>query len=315
MQRQTFRAMGSEMMVALETTTAATAVLAAVPHWFAQWEQILSRFRSDSELTRLNQQSGTGVRVSSVLWDVLQVALDAARWSDGLVQPTLLAALEVAGYQDSMEGHAWGQEMRSQSGERVPPALDQWRAIRCNPVDQTVWLPPGLRLDLGGIAKGWAADQTARRLQGYGPVLVDAGGDIALPVARLHGQTWPVGVADPAHPDRLLGCLCLDHGAVASSGRDYRRWQRNGQWQHHIIDPRTAQPAQTDVLSATVVGPSATAAEVAAKMVLILGSRAGLAWLDAHPAFAGLLVLEDDTIRYSERIHTHLWKGNTSATA
>lgn len=137
-----------------------------------------------------------------------------------------------------------------------------------------------MRLDLGGIAKGWAADIAAQRLAKAGPALIDAGGDIAVSGPMADGSPWPIAIANPFAPEDSLGLLLLVRGAVATSGRDYRRWTRGGVEQHHIIDPRTGQPAQTDVLSATIVAPDGPAAEMAAKVALILGSQAGLAWLD-----------------------------------
>jgi thiamine biosynthesis lipoprotein len=96
---------------------------------------------------------------------------------------------------------------------------------------------------------------------------------------------------------------------VATSGKDYHRWLRDGIWVHHIIDPRTGLPAVTDVLSATVVAPTALEAEAAAKAALILGSRAGMNWLDADPGLAGVLVLEDGSRFYSARMDQYLWRG------
>ena len=104
-----------------------------------------------------------------------------------------------------------------------------------------------------------------------------------------------------------VALLLISHGGVATSGRDYRRWQRNGVWQHHLLDPSTGRPAETDALSATVIAPSAYEAEIAAKLALILGSRHGLAWLEARPALAGLLILEDGRILSSRRLVNYLW--------
>ena len=97
-------------------------------------------------------------------------------------------------------------------------------------------------------------------------------------------------------------------GGVATSGRDYRRWTRNGTWQHHILDPRTGRPAQSDVLSATVIAPTAYEADVAAKTALILGSRDGLEWIEAHPALAGLLVTDEGQVIRSQRLNDYLWR-------
>jgi thiamine biosynthesis lipoprotein len=116
------------------------------------------------------------------------------------------------------------------------------------------------------------------------------------------GERWPIGVANPLSPDDDLELLLLAGGGVATSGRDYRRWQRDGVWYHHILDPRTGRPAETDVLSATLVAASARAAEVAAKVAFILGSRDGMAWIQARPNLAGLLVLEDGRVMRSNNL-------------
>jgi thiamine biosynthesis lipoprotein len=100
-------------------------------------------------------------------------------------------------------------------------------------------------------------------------------------------------VEDPFHPGEDLLVLHLAGCGVATSGKNRRNWTRNGMFRHHIIDPRTGFPAQSDVLTATVVAPTLLEAEAAAKTLLILGSQAGLAWLEAHPLLAGLLIQED----------------------
>jgi len=159
---------------------------------------------------------------------------------------------------------------------------------------RSVRLAEGVGLDFGGVAKGWAADETVARLSAFGPALMDAGGDIAISGPRQGETPWAIGVANPFFPDDALDNLLLPRRAgVATSGRDYRRWQRNGRWFHHILDPRTGRPAETDVLTATVLAPSAARAEVAAKVALILGSQAAMPWLAARPELAACLVLED----------------------
>jgi thiamine biosynthesis lipoprotein len=298
MHQRAFRAMGCHMLAILDRDDPWTeAQLAAVPAWFEEWEQQLSRFRPDSDLMRLNAAAGRPVAVPPALWDVITVALDAARQSDGLVQPTLLGALEAAGYDRSFDELAPEQ---ATTGAAVRVA--DWHAIELDPHNRTVKLPEGMRLDLGGVAKGWAADQAVRRLSMAGPALVDSGGDISVSGPLADGQPWPIGIDSPFGQHETLGLLLLDHGAVATSGRDYRRWQRGGVEQHHIIDPRTGRPAVTDVIAATVVAPDGPAAEVAAKVALILGSDAGLAWIEARSSLAGLLVLENGHVLHSRRM-------------
>jgi thiamine biosynthesis lipoprotein len=276
--------------------------LEQVPNWFALWEQRLSRFRPDSELSQLNLSAGQNIRISSVMQEVLHSALRASRVSDGMVTPTVLGALEAAGYNRSFEG------LSDAAPEEVVSAYD-WAtnaiatpAVELNTHARTVRLAPGARLDLGGIAKGWAADRAAHHLRRLGPALVSAGGDIAVTAPMEDGEPWPIGVTDPFDQEKDTEILLIYQGGVATSGRDHRRWMKDKLWQHHIIDPRSGQPAQTDVLTATVIAPSAQAAETAAKVVLIAGSSRGLEWLNQRPDFAGLVVLED-----GEKIQSHRW--------
>ncbi|MGQ9550062.1 MAG: FAD:protein FMN transferase [Roseiflexus sp.] len=291
MQSIMFHAMGCQMHAFLDSDTDdAASLLQSVPGWFAEWERVLSRFRADSELSALNRQSGEGwVRVSPTLWEVVNDALIAARMSNGLVTPAVLPLMEMIGYDRDFAQVRNGVAF---AGPDTAPPIGDQRAIRLDPRQRAIALPQGMRLDLGGIAKGWAADRAARRLAQIGPALVDAGGDIAVRGARVGGEPWVIGVDDPFHPGEPLATLSLIGGGVATSGRDVRHWRQGDVERHHIIDPRIGAPAQTDVLSVTVVAPSLHEAEVAAKVVMILGSRAGMQWLNARPLLAGLLVTE-----------------------
>ncbi len=310
MQHLTFRAMGSQIDVLLDTQETCDH-LAQVPTWFAAWEQQVSRFRADSELVQLNHHTGQWMPVSPVLYDILQLAIWAAYESDGLVTPTLLHALEASGYDRSFE------TLSSRDGSctvlPVPQTshytIADWRAIELNPHTRSVRVPANVRLDLGGFAKGWAAQQTMHKLASFAPVLVNAGGDIAVSGLRTDGSRWPVGVDNPADPDQQLELLMIDRGGIATSGRDFRRWQHNGLWQHHILDPRTGRPALTDLLSVTVIAPTACEAEMAARVALILGSHAALSWFEARPGLAGLLVTEAGSVMQSHRLPFYLWEG------
>ncbi len=288
--------MGSEISVVVEAGPATP--LSEVPEWFRSWERRLSRFDPASELCALNRSSGAPWQVSPTLWQVLRAALAAADATGGLVTPTILEALESAGYTDSFE-------RVPTSGAAVTPApkgSNDFRSIELDESRRMVTLPTGLRLDLGGTGKGWAADQAAAQLAPLGPAQVNAGGDISLSGPRDGGRAWEIAVESPLVAGEVLGVLALDRGGVATSGRSHRRWQRGGVWQHHLIDPRSGCPARTDVISATVVGPSALVAEVAAKQVLILGAQAGMAWLEAQASLAGLVVLDDGTVTESSRM-------------
>jgi FAD:protein FMN transferase len=144
-----------------------------------------------------------------------------------------------------------------------------------------VALPAEVGLDLGGIAKGWTVDRAAEMLGAWGAAMVDAGGDIRVSAAA-GGEPWPIGIQNPFDPARGLGVVTLEGGAVVTSTVGRRRWQRDQHTMHHLIDPRTGKPSQSDLHTVTVFAPTAASAEVAAKVALILGSDRGRAHLIAR---------------------------------
>ena len=179
--------------------------------------------------------------------------------------------------------------------------------IHLNSQTRNVTLPAKMRLDLGGVAKGWCAEVAAERLSKYAPALVDAGGDIAVSGLRADASAWPVGVENPHDDTRDLALLALGACGVATSATNHRRWRAGGVEQHHIINPRTGEPAQTDVTSATVVAKTAVEAEAGAKMAVLLGARAGLAWIESHQQAALLVTTNGDVLR-STRMHQFEWR-------
>lgn len=300
--RLEFRAMGCEMLAIVDRESA-PALLVNVPGWFEGWEQVLSRFRYDSELTRLNQIHERPVQVSDILWDVFRAAQKAERLTDGRVTPTLLEAMIEAGYDRPFDVLPHQTQYMA---EPVFAASPPQATIRVDKSAQTITLPPGIGLDFGGIAKGWAAQEAVKRLRSEGPALVNAGGDIAISGPRADGSPWQVGVTNPFQRGQEIETLYLNECGVATSGKDRRRWTRNGVLQHHIIDPLTHQPAETDLLTVTVVGLDVMQAEAAAKAAFILGSRAGLEWIEEHPVFAALFILDNDHILYSKKMEEYL---------
>jgi thiamine biosynthesis lipoprotein len=185
--------------------------------------------------------------------------------------------------------------------ECVSPSISL-QNIELDAEKRTVRLPAGMRLDFGGVAKGWAAHQAMRRLEAHGPALVDAGGDIAMSGGQRSGEPWKIAIENPRQAGKNIGVLHVGRAGVATSGVDYRRWKQGDRWSHHIIDPRTGRPAETDILTATIVAPNVLEAEWAAKAVLIQGSRAGMAWLAERPIYAGLIVLQNGAVLRSESL-------------
>jgi thiamine biosynthesis lipoprotein len=300
--RLEFHAMGCEMLAAVDRESLPSQ-LAKVPEWFEGWEQALSRFRYDSELTALNQIHEQPVQVSSILWDVFQAAQNAERITNGLVTPTLLDAILEAGYDRPFEVLP---HLATPAPDSVFTTSVPLTAITADHSARTITLPSGVGLDFGGVAKGWAAHQAMKRVQTEGPALIDSGGDIAISGPRLDESPWQVGVSNPFQRGQEIETLFVKQGGIATSGKDCRRWTRNGVFQHHIIDPLTSRPAETDLLTVTVVAPDVMKAEAAAKAAFILGSRAGLEWIEAHPEMAALFILEDGQISYSRKMEDYL---------
>lgn len=275
-----FQAMGCQIAAWLDIEGAYTAqaALDQVEALFRHNEQVLSRFLPDSELSLLNGRSEQWVSVSPLLWQVLTTALSLAELTEGLFDPTLLSAVEAAGYTRSFT------QLDGTSASLSYPEPGRWSAIRLDSVRQAVWLPAGVRLDFGGVAKGMTAQQAVDLLSAWGPCLVDAGGDLTAGAAPHHWAGWPVAVTIPTFAGETedLFSLWLAESSLSTSGVDYRRWQQNGRLAHHIIDPRTGCPAATDLLTATVLLRNAAQAEAVATAVLVQGQEAGTAWLERY---------------------------------
>jgi FAD:protein FMN transferase len=249
-QRRTFRAMGTdvELLLDVEPSALSDAALTRAEQEFERLELLLSRFRPDSELSALNRLGS--LQAGDDLLTVTMLALEARDRTCGLFDPTVHDAVVAAGYDRTFE------ELPVDG----PPAAPQRCAGEVRIDGRKIELEPGFRLDLGGIAKGYAVDRAAELLVGVGPCLVNAGGDLAG-----RQRSWPVGVETP---DGQI-TLALDDGAIATSGSDRRRWLRGGTEAHHLIDPKLGLPAAGDYLRVTVVAASATEAEVLATAVFL----------------------------------------------
>ena len=280
----TFPAMGTEVAVLAPAGRAAEAAGRA-RRLFEDWERRLSRFRPDSELSRLNANPGRPVPVGQLLYRVLATALAAARATGGVYDPTMAHQLERLGYDRSFE--------RVPAAALARPAAGPgggWRQLRLDPAARLVTLPPGVGVDLGGIAKGMAVDAAVEDLvaAGLGPVMVNAGGDLRVGGRPPGGGDWWIVIDGPRGRLRVP----LAAGALATSGTARRRWSQGGEPRHHLLDPRTGEPAWTGLWSVTAVAGSCAEAEVAAKVAFVLGHDAGTELL-GRLGLAGLFAGED----------------------
>ncbi len=236
--------------------------LAEAAEWIHEMHRRLTRFDADSELSRTNARAGEWVDVSPELHALLVAALDAYDRSRGLVNAAVLPALLAAGYDRTFD------EVVARSDARPSPA-----AVAVPPLPAALEVRPGrariargAAIDLGGLAKGWIADHAVQRI---GPnSLASCGGDLRARGSGPDGEGWPVGFGDRT--------VLLEDTAAATSGTTKRRW---GNGLHHLIDPRTGRPADTDLHEVSVLARTALQAEVLAKTALLLGSSEAAAFL------------------------------------
>jgi thiamine biosynthesis lipoprotein ApbE len=262
-------------------------------------EAVASRFRDDSEVSRLHRTAGDGqgpqgdgvaVPVSPDLADALAVALRAAELTDGAVDPTVGAALCRLGYDRDFPEVAHG--VRGTLPDPAP--VPGWRSVDLDTAAGTVTLPAGTLLDLGATAKAWAADRAAAAIAtrlGCG-VLVSLGGDVSVRGAPAEG--FAVGVADVCGDPDAPTAVSIRTGGLATSGVGNRHWTLGGVPVHHIVDPATGLSTDSCWRTVTVAAGSCVDANTASTASLVLGDDAP-AWL-ASLHLPSRLVRTDGTV-------------------
>ncbi|MCL5273412.1 MAG: FAD:protein FMN transferase [Chloroflexi bacterium] len=267
--------------------------------FIAESEARFTRFSADSELAQLNRSAGGWFVASDAMYEVAQQARKLMELTCGLFDPSILGALRQAGYDRSMD------EIRAGGGILPAPAAARYHvrsplgfsAVEFKPAIHGIHLPDEVQIDLGGIAKGWIAEQTVNVLSAYAQACaVSAGGDMFMHRLPEGEQTWTVALEDPRDPQHTLSVLHVQAGAVATSSVTLRRWLQGRQVQHHIIDPRSGMPAETDWLSMTVVADHMTAAEAFAKAILIAGSEYAQALADRAAGIEFIGVKQDGSL-------------------
>jgi thiamine biosynthesis lipoprotein ApbE len=282
-----WQALGTNVVLRTTDPAGLASAREAVEAELAAIDRACSRFRADSELSRLNERPGRPVQVSPLLLDALALALDAASVTDGDVDPTLGRALELAGYdRDWQLLPPPGDGQAAQGAGTGAPvlklrALSGWRSVSLDARTRTVRLPPGVRLDLGATAKALAADRAAAAAHTAGGdgVLVSLGGDIATAGPPPPGG-WRIHVTDDHRSDATAPgqTVSIRSGGLATSSTTVRRWSHEGRTMHHILDPATGNPANTCWRTVSVAAESCADANIACTASLIRG-RAALDWL------------------------------------
>lgn len=294
----TFGCMGADVRIMVEGGPDPEAAAANARAWLEEFAARLSRFEPGSELTALNCDPRVSVPASPLLCSAVGAAVWAAEHTEGLVDPTLVGAIERAGYGASRAGAtpaSLADALAVAPARRPAQAAVEaaWREVTVDPSAGVVHRPVGVRIDTGGTGKGLAADALAHRLREHDRVAVDCGGDIRVTGRRVAERPFELEIVHPLTRS-VARALRMGDGAVATSGLDVRVWRtEDGRFAHHLLDPATGDPAWTGLVGATALAPTALEAETLAKQALLSGPEGAGAVLGAH---GGLVFGEDGSI-------------------
>ena len=254
------------------------------------WHGRFSRFLPGSELSLLNDDPRGEVPVRPLMARFAQAVQTAGSLTGGLVDATLIAEIERAGYTRDLPhplALAVALELAPARSPAAGAASPRWQQIEANLAKRTVTRPPGVRIDSGGLAKGLFADVLAETLASHAGFAVNCAGDLAIGGAA--NVTRPVRVESP-FDGRTLHTFNLCQSGVATSGIGRRSWlDRDGRVAHHLLDPSTGRSAFTGVVQVTALAASALMAEIRAKAAILSGPDAAAAWLPQ----GGVIVFDD----------------------
>ena len=293
------RTMGTTYLVKIAGVAPDDALVAdlraAVEARFDEINRQMSNYRADSELSRFNADASLDpVSVSAEFARVVRHALALSRDSGGAFDPTVGPLVDLWGF------GAPGRRTDLPSAAEIEAARAQCGAghLQVAPEDMLQKDLPGLRLDLGGIAKGYGADMAAQLLRdrGYSNVFVAVCGEIVAFGSNPDGKPWQVGVERPIQDlprgADHIAVVPLSGRALSTSGDTYNYFlDPEGDTYSHIIDPATGRPIQHQLASVTVIGPSGLVADGLATTLYVMGPERGFEWIEARPAYAALFIV------------------------
>ena len=289
-----FPAIGTTATVVVQRADALGAAVDTLGDELRRLDLACSRFRDDSELAGVNARAGERVEVGDLFLSLLTAAVDAARATNGLVDPALGAHVRNTGYDRTF---SLVRERDRWSIAPLAPHRDRWRQIEIDAATRTVRVPRGCELDLGATAKAFAADRAAVRIAAEidGPALVSLGGDVATAGPPPEGG-WSIRIADDHRTplDAPGPCVAIGSGGLATSSTAVRRWPTETGEAHHLLDPGTGLPARTPWRTVSVAADTCFQANVASTAAIVLGERA-VPWL-AERGLAARLVAEDGEV-------------------
>ena len=256
-------------------------------------DRAMSPFKPDSELSRINRDAADqAVHVSRELFTLLARARDFSQLSGGAIDITYAAVGQLYDYRaGTAPTHAQLEAARAAIG---------WRNLILDPLTRTVrFARPGMRIDLGGFAKGHAVDCAAALLasRGIAHAIVSAGGDSRV-IGDRRGRPWTVGIRDPRRPGEVIAVLPLEDTALSTSGDYERYFERDGVRHHHLIDPRTGA-SPSSVHSVTILAPDGITSEALSKSVFVLGLAEGMRLIETQTSVDAIVVDAAGVLHFS----------------
>lgn len=285
-----FFAMNTIMRVQVDGKDAQT-VAGAVVQRVNALDKLLSRTREDSAVYALNHDGG--VPQQNEAMDYLRKARDMAEQTGGYYDPTVATLTDL-----------WGigtDEARVPAQAEIDETLQTVGLDKLTLTSETAQLTGGAQIDLGGIAKGMAADETAAILREHGASgLLALGGNIYA-VGTNGGEPWKIGIADPDNPQEYLATVAISDLSVVTTGDYERYFEQDGKRYHHVFDPKTGYPAETDLRSVTVLGQASADCDAYSTALFVMGRERGLAFCEQN-GIAAVFIAKDKTITTSSAV-------------
>lgn len=303
---RTFTAMDTGMTITAYAADQAAAddAVQTCEERIRELDALLGPADDGSELAQMNAAEGAPSDASSSVSALVEASLEVARETDGAFDPTVYPLTDAWGFTDG--------DHRVPAPNEIASLLARvgYESVAVDESDGTITLGHGAQIDLGGAAKGFAADALTSLLleRGASSALLDLGGNVTALGSKPDGESWNVGIADPSVPKQLAGTLAVRNATVSTSGAYQRFFDEDGKRYHHLIDPATGYPAASDLASVSVVGPNATRCDALSTACYVMGLDKALSfWRTTSPAtsdeaFDLVLIENDGTVHVTEGI-------------
>jgi len=245
-------------------------------------------YKPDSEVSRVNRSSGERpAKVSQELIEVLEIAMKVSEVTRGAFDVTIGALIDLWKFKKERKRVPSGEEIK-----KTLPLVD-YRNIVLDKKSSTVFLRiKGMKLDLGGIAKGYAVEKAIEVLKrsGISRALVNLGGDLKVIGARENGNSWKIGLQHPQFPEKLLTVLEYKDKAIVTSGSYVQFFEKSGKRYHHILNPCTGFPTENNCISVTIIAENAAFADGLATGVFVLGEEEGMRVINSLDGVEGIII-------------------------